>query len=501
MSKEAYPFLNNLDIDQDVTRRLSLLLDAIVQGNSEVFVTPLGADGRSTKILADLDTVFNSGTDRMNDTLISLENSNRDKFGPRSIAVPWKDRRKSVKLSFKPSKTPIDNVDIKPTRVGNLRPLSLSNALKLLKNNTNSGLPYFTRKSKVKESILKDFDVVLSKKYPCVCFTRTQESKKTRSVWGFPIGDTLNEMMYYSPLLEYQRNEHYRAALRGPDHVAQELCKMVVLANQSLRTLVSIDVAHYDDDFKVNLQIQVFEYFKLLFQQPFRSGLDYIRERFSTIGLITPDGIEEGDHGIPSGSTMTNEVGSVGQRIVVKPLSYIRDGEFQVQGDDGAYITPEGLADDLISQFEKFGFEVNRDKTYISRHFAIYLQCLYHIDFINKGIIGGIYPIYRALNRLVYQERWSDFEDYDISGKDYYSIRAICIMENCKHHPLFEEFVKVILKNDKYSLEFSEQGLKNYVQMISKSKGTEGILINQYGDDTKGLKNFETYKLIKRLSI
>lgn len=221
---------------------------------------------------------------------------------------------------------------------------------------------------------------------------------------------------------------------------------------------------------------------------------------FSSIGIVTPDGVVSGNHGVPSGSTFTNEVDSIVQMLIGVQLPFINLESMLVQGDDGVYIIPNGKEDLVFDHFARFGLSVNREKSYVSKDYVTFLQCLYHIDYIKQGIIGGIYPIYRALNRLCYQERWSDFEDFGISGKDYYSIRSLCILENCKWHPLFEKFVKLILSKDKYSLDFSSQGLSNYVHMIEKTKGTEGILVNQYGDDVKGLRSFESYKLIRKLS-
>lgn len=496
----AYPFLNELDIDQDVKRRLSILLDGVVKGNSEIFVTPLGANGNAKSILSELDKVFEDNKHRMNDTLKDLEYSNKDKFGPRSIAVPWSERKKILYESFEYDR--IDgkiDIDLAPSRKS-LRPISLSKALTLLKNDTNSGLPYYTRKSKIKERVLKDFDYLQSSKYPCILFTRTQESEKTRNVWGFPISETLNEMMYYSPLLEYQKHQSYRSALVGPDEVGRHVSTLVLRAVELARTLVSIDFGKYDNTVRKFLQAMAFDYIKRLFQSECSSDISKIANTFNTIGILTPDGVRKGAHGVPSGSTFTNEVDSIAQMLISIQLPFVELDSMQVQGDDGVYLIPNGKEDELFKQFESFGLSVNREKSFVAKDYAIFLQCLFHVDYIKQGKFGGIYPIYRALNRLCYQERWSDFEDHEITGKDFYSIRALCILENCKYHPLFEDLVKLVVKHDKYSLDFSSQGLSNYVRMLDQTKGTEGILQNQYGDNIKGIKSFESYKLVKGLS-
>lgn len=496
-------FLANLNLDVEVERKLTYNLSQVVNGRKDVLVTPIAKEYGADSLISEFNKVFNTGRSKMNQTLLDLEDSNIAKLGPRSIAIPWSDRRKSLLTSFDSDRN--DNLDrfntIPIGGKGNLRPLSLSVAMKLLKNNTNSGLPYLTRKGILKERVLNKFELLLKRKDPCVLFTRTQEQGKTRNVWGYPMVDTLNEMCYYSPLLEVQKRLNYRSALVSPDEVGRRMTALILKAvNNREYTLQSIDFAAYDTTVKSKLQSLAFDYIKSLFQVQYHPEIDYIAYRFKTIGIVTPDGVIKGEHGVPTGSTFTNEVDSIVQAIIGISTGKIGLDSFQVQGDDGVYLLKFKDVDIFNDAFDSYGLNINRDKSYLSRNFAIYLQCLYHVDYLKDGFIGGIYPVYRALNRLMYQERWSDFEDYGIQGKDFYSIRTICILENCKHHPLFKEIVQFVLKHDKYSLTFSDQGLAKYVQMIGQSKGAGEILRNQYGDYVSGIKSFDTTKLIKILS-
>jgi hypothetical protein len=57
--------------------------------------------------------------------------------------------------------------------------------------------------------------------------------------------------------------------------------------------------------------------------------------------------------------------------------------------------------------------------------------------------------------------------------------------------------VKFVVSLGKYSPLPSSDGIQKYIEMIEASSGTEGILINQYGDDIRGIRSFESYKLIK----
>lgn len=491
--------LNNLDLDQDVISRLSLHLERTYKGSDEVFITPLAKEHTPEFIIEEWDKVFNANMHKLNSTLIELEDSNKAKVGPRSIAVPWSERLESLDTSFE--SVDYDIKDQVNNLIGQrrLRPISAESALRLLKNNTNSGLPYYTSKGKIKERVLDKYDILLKRQDPCILFTRTQERRKTRNVWGFPVADTLNEMRYYSPLLAYQKGLRYRTALISPDAVCSELTKLITKSVNFGMKLLSIDFTAYDTSVKSQLQKKAFNYIKSLYQINCESELQYIAERFNNIGILTPSGVISGPHGVPSGSTFTNEVDSIVQAAVSMSQPYVTEDSFQVQGDDGVYLLPIDKVNELKSKFVSCGLNVNEDKSYVSDNFAIYLQNLYHIDYLKDGIIGGIYPVYRALNRLLYQERWSNFEDFGIVGKDYYSIRTICIVENCKHHPLFEELVKFVYKYDKYSLNVSDQGVSKYIQMFTQTNGAGGVLNNQYSDNVAGIRSFETFKMIKNL--
>lgn len=500
--KERFAYLNDINVDINVKNKLSQLLFRTENGSKDVLLTPMAKEHSPETLLSEFNDVFDTNRSKMNDVLINLEESNRLKIGPRSIAIPWVQRSKSLRDSFEIAKRDTGNVDVKPLDVkARLRPLTTKNALALLKNSTNSGLPYYTKKGIVKERVLDKFETLLNRKDPCVLFTRTQEQEKTRNVWGFPIADTLNEMRYYSPLLLFQKELPYRSALNNPDEVSRRLTLLINLAVKTKYSILSIDFSSYDSTVNPSLQRLAFNYIKGLFQSQFHSDIDYIAERFRTIGILTPYGILKGEHGVPSGSTFTNEVDSIVQAIIAISSGLVTEDRFQVQGDDGVYLVPFDKVEELKEKFLSNGLIVNGDKSYVSSNYAIYLQNLYHFDYKDKsGVIGGIYPVYRALNRLMYQERWSTFEDYGIIGRDYYSIRSICILENCKYHPLFKELVKFILSKDKYSLVVSDKGLTKYVQMISETKGAGEILNHQYGDNVSGIKSFETFKLIKELS-
>lgn len=488
--------ITSLKLPREALESLSQLNYRIEKGSSEILLSPLGKSHSPELILNGWDEIFDRNRDRMNDILTELELNNRSKYGPRSIAVPWLEREAGIYNSFS-----IDNgkmIESIPTSLNRLRPIDVNNAARFIKLQTNAGLPYMLQKGTVLSKTLNELKLQLERHYPSVMFTRTQENNKTRTVWGYPLATVLDEMRFYRPILEYQSRMPWRAALRKAEDVDTAISQLISHARNQGKSLVSIDFSNFDNSVKRSLQKYAFEvYFPSLFQKQFHPELAIHGERFNTIGLVTPDGVLEGPHGIPSGSAYTNEVGSVVQYGISKDFRENLDFS-QVQGDDGAYAS--FFPEELKEHFRSYGLDVNDDKSYISSDFIVYLQNLYHIDYIKDGLISGIYPTYRALLRIVYQERFNDFSEDDISGKDYYAIRTLSILENVKHHPLFKELVEYVTKLDKFGLHVSDQGVSSYIKMREKQDGKDVRFTEYKRGDGFGIKSFESYKLAREFS-
>ncbi len=484
--------ITSINLDSDVTKRLSQSLASIETGSDEILRTPFLKDLSEAEALQKFDNVVLSQIENLPQALQELELSNREKFGPRSISVPWIQRRATLEEYFQPDSQQ-ESIGTVHKSSGRLRRISNANALKLLKNQTSSGLPKLKKKVVVKPKLLSTLDDQLEEKYPCVLYTRTQEALKTRNIWGYPISDTLNEMTVFQPLLGYHKtHSSWRSSLSGPDSVDRRITHLLNLPGK----YVSIDFSSYDAYVRAHLQESVKFYVQSLFQSSEHEHINTIFSRMGEIGIVTPDGVFYGNHGVPSGSTLTNEVDSDAQYLVAKQLIVPMDVA-DINGDDGAYVIDD--PDKLISNFVSHGLNVNTDKTHISDSYFIYLQNYYSKEFTSDGLVRGIYPIYRAFMRLVFQERWSNFEDYGISGQDYYNIRALSILENVRYHPLFRLLVQFVIDNDKYSLQTTEKGITDYVSMISDTSGTQGIMMNQRGDDVKGIRNFATFKMIHEI--
>lgn len=493
-----YAFLSVLGLVKEAQNRVSTYIDMVVKGNDQVIESPYVSNLGLDRILEGWDKIYNANKSKCNPILIDIDMSNRSKVGPRSIAVPWSERKEGTYSYYSEDNKLGSDLRVALSGLSSLRPISLEQAIGYLKNTTNSGLPYVVKKGRAKEFYLlnSEFVKLLMRRDPCILFTRTQEMKKTRTVWGYPMADTLNEMRFYRPLLGYQRKLTWRAALNEPEDVDEGMTKLISKAVSERLKIVSIDFKSYDTTVKSGLQTAAFNYIKSLFQTSFWKEIDYISERFRTIGLVTPDGILSGSHGVPSGSTFTNEVDSIVQYLVAASCEVVKFLSLsQIQGDDGVYITSD--PDVLFKCFTKYGLIVNMDKTVVADDYAIYLQLLFHGDYKKNGKYVGVYSVYRALNRILYLERFDKIDEDGLSGQDYFAIRTISILENCKHHPLFEELVHYVATLDKFSLKFSNPGLQAYIKKVQRQEGKDVTFSNwQYGDDVKGIASFETARLL-----
>lgn len=500
--KEAlkkFNFLKRLDVPEPILLQIANHLVMLIKGSTEEYVTPLGKNNDPVSLLDEWNLIFTSKIHKLNAELTDLEISNLSKFGPRSKSLKWIQRVDGLKSSYSnQDPSHIAKFTYAPG-LGHLLPISMTEAIEQMKLSSSASLPFMKKKGKVLTDLTSNFTKILERKDPCIVYTRTTENYKTRNVWGYPFADTLYEMLFYIPLLAQEKTKFHRAALVSPDAVAENITKLMLEAIAFDKVLYSVDFAAFDASVKYQYIIKAFEYIKSCFDPAFHPFLDYICERMYTIGIVVPTGILRGKHGVPSGSTFTNEVDSIIQFCIASTCTFINTLCCVVQGDDGVYI----MRDDEINQFENAfkyaGLKLEKSKSLISKNCVVFCQNLYHIDYMVDGVVNGIYPTYRALNRLIYQERHVNLKQLGLQGKDYFGIRALTILENCKHHPLHEDLVRFVLAKEKFSLDVSQDGLLKYCNSLNMNHVTANNLNHQYGSQVMKIRDFKTYKLVRKI--
>lgn len=489
-------------ISSDANVKLSNILNNTVEGSDKVIMTPVA------KRLNDNDsilTTYNKFYESLNkDTwpkeLVDLELKQISKIGPRSIQKPWAERREQSLLTFEPStatasckpgKSPVKTRDL-----NRLRPVSNETALKKIKKNTSSGLPDMMSKADaIAEGNTK------SGSWPAMLYTRTQEQGKTRDVWGISLNTILVEQPFFLPLLDWMKKQSWLAALSGPEEVNDVMNDIIRSAISNGYLIASTDFNSFDAATKGPARLCAWHDPTSLFQAKYHSELNDIAFNFSNVGLVTPDGIFEGEHGTPSGSMFTTPIGSLAHANLLTSYGTIELDRSLILIDDCTLTLKD---DEDVARYLKhcnnWGYETNSDKTFVSKICAIFLQHLYHPDLSVDGKIKGVYPISRAFNRLCYLERFNEFVKDGLTGKDFFAIRSLSILECTKYHPSFTEFVKFWLSLDKYPSLPSDNSIDLYVERLVQKDGAEGLIKNQYGDDIRGIKSWRSYKLIAELT-
>lgn len=499
---KKFRHLKTMDLEDTVKQRVANNLLVLLKGDTEVLTTPLADSFEDPyDFLNGWQEIVIDNIHLMNDPLIVLESSSLNKCGPRSRSVPWNERVESVNSSW----TCQDDAHVphfhKFEAPGYLIPISFKRAAGKMKLASSAGLPFICKKKKAIDELMADFGKYIARKDPCMLYTRTGENWKTRNIWGHPFADTLYEMMFYVPLMLYQRTLSWRAALVSPDAVAIKITEIIDYAISTNRIVYSIDFKGFDASVLYQYIICAFEYFARCFEPVFTSIIMEIAERVYTIGLLTPFGIKSGKHGVPSGDPFTNEIDSVVQAGIALLNAFICITKMIVQGDDGVYTMFPSEVAEFEATFAYAKLNIEKSKSIIAANYCYFCQYLYHSDYRDgKGIIMPIYPTYRAITRLMFPEKFTDFKSTGINAKDYYAIRSITILENCKNHPLHEKLVRYVVAAEKSKLEFTEQGLSQFLQIQNKGSMETALGENyQFGTNVGGIKGFKTYKIIRQI--
>lgn len=476
------------------------MVDDLRKGKTNVLRTPFLKSLSPQEILSEFDTYFTKKLESLSPTLRDIESTQKGKFGPRSIQKPWSERRDGLLSSFEIPSVSAELSDSDGFREifygnGRLRPTNKAEVLSSVKRTSNAGLPTLVSKGKILDGEV-DYDPINDEEiWPCMTFTRTQEQGKTRDVLAMAFNLLAREGTIFLPFFNLFKNIPIVSALGGPDEVDIHISKLILSIGGD-EHVISEDFSAFDQTVGEDLHKMAFQIVGSYYQSDYLSEVNAIRDNFSNCGYVTPDGIYQGSHGIPSGSWFTNVVGSLVHAYAQGRVRKLDPTKCQVMGDDGVLVVPDSISkSDVSDLYGRLGLSFNSDKTFESKDEVIYLQRYYSKEYMHGGIIRGIYPIYRALGRLVFMERWTNIEK--MVGKDYFSLRAISILENCKWHPLHKDLVKWVFSKDKYHLEYSSDSLTQFIRKFANKITTN--VKNQYSDYVAGIGSFETVKILQTL--
>lgn len=503
-SLKKFDFIKRLKIPEKLWPTMVSNLNDVLKGSKNKYMTPLGKTYEPIMILLEWERVFKKNSHKLNAPLLEIENEQRAKFGPRSEQAPWIQRKPGLLASYDSQIANFDPpfYEFKDGK-GDIAPITVAETLLKIRKNTNAGLPTLSKKGKVVEYTLENWDELRKREDPCMLFTRTAEMGKTRNVWGYPFVDIFYEMMWFAPFLDKMREKYWQASVVSPELVDIRLTEMILEAIRSDRILYSVDFDGFDASCSWQLIVKAFNYIKSHFSPIFGDKIDEICKRFYTIMIVTPTGILRGNHGVPSGSCFTNLIDSIIQAGVALTNDFIKECEMMINGDDGVYMMLRQNIKPFEDTWKAARLNLGKEKVRIATNWCTYCQRFYHIDYIKDGKIGGIYPVYRAINRLVWLEAFVTLkkkgQKTGISSRDHFGTRTLTILEQCKYHPMFEDLVRFVLAREKFALNITEGGLIAYAEKLRKGRALADALNPSFDPSITGIYDFESYKLIQKI--
>nr|UAW00738.1 MAG: RNA-dependent RNA polymerase [Porcine picobirnavirus] len=429
-------------------------------------------------------------------TLLKFENDLAKKVGPLSIQKPLSERMDDIESYYEsvlPDSKPISDSAVAAVvkEWGNPRgllPRSQRRTVELMKKSTNSGSPYFAKRRAVTDKTLParlEYLGIQTKQFlansewysAAVLGWRGQEGGPTgddvkqRVVWMFPYAVNICELQVYQPAIEIAQKRLFTPAWVSMEEVDKRITKLFDTKGRH-DLVVCTDFTKFDQHFNRNMQDAA----KKILTHILGSTAEcryWLNEvfpvKYSIPLAIDVDHVLTGEHGMGSGSGGTN----FDETLTHRSLQYeaaqrakkMLNPNSQCLGDDGILSYPGITEEDVMSSYSVHGLDMNEEKQSSSKHDCTYLRRWHHDEYRVDGVCVGVYSTYRALGRLCEQER---YYDPDIWGPKMVALRQLSIIENCKYHPLREEFVNFCMKGDKFRLGLDIPGFLDNIDEFAK---------------------------------
>jgi len=375
-------------------------------------------------------------------------------------------------------------------------PLSISDAVKASRKNTNLGFPDVTSNwtgSTLSGYIGRSAKLLAGQSshlYPFILFKRVQpggpqpSDAKQRPVWGADHAETFAGIAVLRPLLEKLRYIKGYQHLLGIDPLEEELKMELPVWKHKF----SLDLSSADANFTPRLIRLGLNAIGQLVVLP-EGYLAQVMEYYTSGALLTPTGLIEGTHGMPSGVAFTNLLETLVFRMIARYALYSqgieRFGIYQ-NGDDGLYLTQTEVQTDKLAQsFAEFGSVVNEAKSLNAPDKCSYLQRHCWEEHQYQAVMSTS----RMLVRILYGERDPGIAKTGLRPRDFWTLNTIVKLENCKRHPNFEKFIEFVRSGDEGRLNPSPvmdvnvtdfEGYNPVGGEVAESAGLNGFEVVRY---------------------
>nr|WCJ00011.1 MAG: RNA-dependent RNA polymerase [nabpantry virus 13] len=460
--------------------------------------------------------------------LYSFEMDMKSKVGPMSIQLPLDERIESIEQYFTCIKNPGEPIAHEAivaaskffAPAGGVRLRSYQNVLQEMRLSTNSGSPYFTKRRLVVNDTLGDIPLTYSNNHlitksgdfelVATLGWRGQEGGiedvdvKQRVVWMMPMALNVHELRFYQPAIKAIQSRELIPAYVSMDRVDQEVTALFDTKDEN-DLVICTDFTKFDQHFNKHLQEAAREIEQSLVTKGYTPNDWLFDVKFHIPLVCSPNLMYVGEHGMGSGAGGT----SFDECMAHKALQYevaIENGAIlnphsMAYGDDGV-LTYKGITvEQVVRAYTRHGQEMNTTKQYASKHDCVVLRRWHGTEYRVNGTMVGVYSTFRALGRLLAQERYYDPEKW---SKEMVTLRALSIIENCKWHPHFHKFIDFVLKGDKFKLGLEITGFYENLDSIAQKAIESGIDIlgytkslQQSSKSTLGINDWEVVKYLR----
>jgi hypothetical protein len=394
--------------------------------------------------------------------LTAIDEKEISKWGSFSIMLPWTERRDSVTdfehQTFSADMATLDKVVWEMSKLfprSSFRPMDIHTAVLSMPRGKMLGLPTMSSD----DSLIPQYEQrarINAPTYPAVAGWRGQAAglhvpPKQRLVWMMDHKETIDGLRILYPVLNRLRVLPGFSAWSNDLAVDTAITKLLQTASGLGETVVSADYSGFDASVSYTLIQYVFDLLRYWFTDETKSLLDELETVFTTIPLVTPDGVfTNRKGGVPSGSALTNLVDTL-VNVMAGRYAALKLGvtlqAFEVLGDDSVFVFhPFMGVDELSEVLSELGLESNPEKQFVSKRSAHFLQRWHSLDYLLSGEARGVRSLYRALNGIMSLERWVPTEQSKY--KYLMAARAIMQINNVRWHPFFHKSVELVKEDE-----------------------------------------------------
>jgi hypothetical protein len=457
---------NGLETDPGSAGRLGRILERCETGFKTDLRTPLYSRGADKGLyIPTREEILEILEKRIGFTrfqeLTDIDHHEREKVGPFSIMLPYKDRAETVAKYWTQSfyadqaafELAVERVrSVIPQR--SLLPWDFKTTFGLMPKNTSLGGPKFSSDRRFVQSYLERAIQLSSPEeiWPAVLYWRGQaaglhEPPKQRVVWGFDHAETIYGATVLYPVLEVLKRLPGHAAWLSEEAV--DLAITRILRKADGRRIISMDYSGFDSSLSLHLLNAVDDILASWFDEVGANRVKLVGRIGNTVPLLVPWKVLRGRNGgMPSGSVLTNLRDTIANRVAGEYIG-IRSGnalvDMEVLGDDSVFLFAGDMDPSTVTKcVAELGLESNVAKQFVSTRSAHYLQRWHSLDYSEGGVHVGVHSPYRTVGPMLgyehFRNGWSGYMD---------SARWIMQVENCRHDPRFVSFVEFLKNGDK----------------------------------------------------